>query len=550
MRSLDVAVRHAGRMTDLPRSSHRRGTDLPSELDVLVVGAGLSGIGLGARLGESLPNLRYALVEAREVSGGTWDLFRYPGVRSDSDMFTLSYPFRPWSGRDSIAQGQDILDYIRETARAYGVEDRTHYGTRMVGAAWSTPDQRWTVELDVTDEAGAVSRRQVRTAYLHLASGYYSYAGGYDAGFEGREDFAGQVVHPQFWPEDLDYAGKRVVVIGSGATAVTLVPAMTDKAAHVVMLQRTPSYLFTVPGSDPVANVLRKALPERLAHKVIRSKNIATQSGLYTLSRRAPRLTRTIILSDAGKRLPGETVAEHFQPPYGVWDQRLCAVPDGDFFDALVAGRSSVVTGQIDRFVPEGVRLTDGSVVEADIIVTATGLELEILGGADFTVDGERVDLARTFAYRGAMLSGVPNASMTVGYVNASWTLRADLVARFVVRLLQHLRDYRLGVVVPVAPEGMRAGPILDIAAGYVQRVVAGFPKVGDRSPWTLPQSYVREMAEFRRADLSDDLRFYPVGSSHTSVPRGAAAPADLPRPEDRATGPTPDPAPVRQEAR
>ncbi|MDO5503505.1 MAG: NAD(P)/FAD-dependent oxidoreductase [Actinomycetia bacterium] len=547
-------------MSDLPAGSQRAVADLPDDLELLIVGAGLSGIGLAARVGESLPDLAYAIVEARAASGGTWDLFRYPGVRSDSDMFTLSYPFRPWRGRDAIARGSDILEYIRDTARDYGVEDRIHYRTRMVGAAWSTPEQRWTVELDVTDDAGAVSRRQVRTAYLHLASGYYSYAGGYDAGFDGRADFTGTIVHPQFWPEDLDYAGRRVVVIGSGATAVTLVPAMTDKAAHVVMLQRTPSYLFTVPGSDAIANGLRKVLPDQVAHKLVRGKNIVTQSGLYKLSRRAPKLARKLILSDVGKRLPEEVVAEHFQPPYGVWDQRLCAVPDGDFFDALAAGRSSVVTGHIDRFVPEGVRLTDGRVVEADIIVTATGLQLQILGGSDYTVDGDPIDQSRAFAYRGTMLSGVPNASMTVGYINASWTLRADLVARFVVRLLQHLREHRLGIVVPVAPEGMRAGPILDIAAGYVQRSIAGFPKVGDRPPWTLPQSYVREIVDFRRADLSDDLRFYPVGSSQTTVPRGAAAPTELPASENPAsenpmsekpaTGPAPDPALVREEAR
>lgn len=498
----------------------------PDEVEVLIVGAGLSGIGMAVRLSEAMPDLRYAVVEARAASGGTWDLFRYPGVRSDSDMFTLSFPFRPWTGQDSIARGEDILEYLRETARERGVADRIVYRTRVVGAAWSTPDQRWTVDLEVTDDDGAVTRRQVRTAYLHFASGYYSYAGGYDARFAGVEDFAGQVVHPQFWPPDLDYAGQRVVVIGSGATAVTIVPTMTDRAAHVVMLQRTPSYLFTVPGSDPVANLARKVLPEALAHKVIRGKNIATQSGLYRLSRRAPGLTRRLILSDAGKRLPAEVVAEHFQPPYGVWDQRLCAVPDGDFFTAVADGSASVVTGHIDRFVPEGVRLTDGRVVEADLIVTATGLQLQILGGAGLSVDGEPVDLARTYAYRGLMLSGVPNASLTVGYINAPWTLRADLVARYVTRLLQHLRDHRLGIAVPVAPEGMAAGPILDIASGYVQRTVASFPKVGDRSPWTLPQSYHRELADFRRADLRADMVFLPVGSRVGSLPSSAPAPA------------------------
>lgn len=368
----------------------------------------------------------------------------------------------------------------------------------------------------------------MRAAYLHVASGYYSYAAGYTPQLPGREDFDGAIVHPQTWPEDLDYAGKRVVVIGSGATAVTLVPALAPEAGHVVMLQRTPSYLFSVPGSDPVANRLRAVLPDRLAHRAIRGKNIGTQTLLYRLSRRRPTWAKRFIMSDVKRRLPEEIVAEHFQPPYGVWDQRLCAVPDGDFFEAVAEGSATVVTGHIDRLVPEGIRLADGRVVEADIVVTATGLQLQALGGVVLTVDGDPVRLAERFAYRGAMLSGVPNLSMTVGYVNASWTLRADLVARWVVRLLRHLRDYRLGVAVPVAPDGMRAGPIMDLTAGYVQRSVENFPKVGDRVPWTMPQSYLHDRAAFAAADLREDMTFLPVGSRAESVPRGASAPASL----------------------
>ena len=520
-------------MSGLTSVDHKGVADLPAEVDVLVVGAGLSGIGFGVRLGESAPDLSYAIVEARAASGGTWDLFRYPGVRSDSDMFTFSFPFRPWHGRDSLAKGADILDYVRDTARECGVEERIHYGCAVVGAAWSTPEQRWTVEIEstVSDADGTVRetvRRQVRSAYLHLASGYYRYDTGYDPGFEGREDFAGRVVHPQFWPDDLDYAGKRVVVIGSGATAVTLVPALAERAEHVVMLQRTPTFIFTVPGSDPVANGLRAVLPERVAHRMVRAKNIGIQTFLYRLSRWRPALARRLILSDARRRLPAETVREHFEPPYGVWDQRLCAVPDGDFFEAVAAGTASVVTGHIDRFVPEGVRLTDGRVVEADLIVTATGLVMAVMGGVELTVDGEPVRLPEAFAYRGTMLAGVPNASMTVGYTNASWTLRADLVARYVVRLLRHMRDYRLGIAVPVAPEGMRAGRILDLSSGYVRRTIDAFPKAGDRSPWTLPQSYLHDRSVFPRADLGEDMVFYPVGAPVTSLPRGAAAPASL----------------------
>ena len=509
-------------------------TELADEVDVLVVGAGLSGIGMGHRLAESCPDLSYAVVEARADSGGTWDLFRYPGVRSDSDMFTFSYPFRPWRGRDSLARGADILAYLRETARESGVDERIHVGCRAVAASWSTPEQRWTVEIEGTattaDGAadGVTVRRRVRAAYLHLAAGYYRYDTGYDPGFAGVEDFAGRVVHPQFWPQDLDHTGARVVVIGSGATAVTLVPAMTDRAAHVVMLQRTPTYIFSVPGSDAVADALRAVLPERMAHRAVRAKNVGIQTALYRLSRRRPALARRLVLGDVRRRLPEDVVREHFEPPYGVWDQRLCAVPDGDFFEAVRTGRASVVTGHIDRFVPEGVRLTDGRVVEADLVVTATGLVMSVAGGLELTVDGEPVRLAERFVHRGTLLSGVPNASMTVGYTNASWTLRADLVARYVVRLLRHMRDHRLGVAVPVAPEGMRPGPILGLTSGYVRRAVDAFPKAGDREPWTLPQSYLHDRRAFPRAALGQDMAFLPVGAVAATLPTGAVAPASL----------------------
>jgi cation diffusion facilitator CzcD-associated flavoprotein CzcO len=515
-------------MTD-PTIGPRTGlAELPDELDVLVVGAGLSGIGLAHRLTEALPDLSYALVESRDTLGGTWDLFRYPGVRSDSDMFTFSFPFRPWSGQRALASGDDIRGYLHDTVAESGIEQRIHYGCTVVAAAWSTPEQRWTVELESIDAAGEVVRRSVRTAYLHFASGYYRYDRGFDPEFAGREDFAGRIVHPQFWPADLDHAGKRVVVIGSGATAVTLVPALAEQAAQVVMLQRTPTYIYSVPGSDRIADGLRAVLPPAAAHRVVRAKNVGMQTLLYRLSRTRPALAKWLILSDARRRLPEDVVREHFDPPYGVWDQRLCAVPDGDFFEAIQAGRASVVTGAIDRFVPEGVRLADGRVVVADVIVTATGLVLSIMGGARITVDGEPVRLGERFAYRGAMLSGVPNASMTVGYSNASWTLRADLVSRYVVRLLRHLRERGLAVAVPVAPEGMQAGPILDLTSGYVQRAVTDLPKVGDRAPWTMPQSYLHDRRAFPRADLTQDMVFHPAGADVDHVPTGAAAPATL----------------------
>ncbi|UTT65934.1 NAD(P)/FAD-dependent oxidoreductase [Janibacter sp. CX7] len=511
-------------MTTAPEDTAVR--DLPEHVDVLVVGAGISGIGAAHRILEADPGVDLVIVEARERTGGTWDLFRYPGVRSDSDMFTLSFPFRPWQGRKAIADGGDIRDYVRETAREGGLDERTHTGCRVVSLDWSSEAQEWTVQVDT-----AAGRREVRAAWVHLGSGYYDYEQAHDPGFVGVEDFRGTVVHPQFWPEDLDHAGQRVVVIGSGATAVTVVPAMAQTAAHVTMLQRTPSYVFSQPGVDPFVQVLRKRLSPQRVQTLTRIKNLGLQTFLYELSRKRPRAANAIVLGQARAFLPKEVVDEHFTPPYDVWDQRLCAVPDGDLYAAIRRGRAEVVTGHIERFVPEGVRLTDGRVVEADIVVTATGLRLQLLGGASLSVDGEPVAQERAYAYRGLMLAGVPNLTMTVGYVNASWTLRADLVSRYVARLLVHLRDHGLGVAVPVAPDGMTAGPILDLTSGYVQRIVSAFPKVGDRAPWTMPQSYVKDKIAFGRADVTEDMFFAPLGAKGVSLPQGAAAPAQLPLP-------------------
>lgn len=497
--------------------------ELPERVDVLVVGAGISGIGAAHRIEAANPGIELAVVEARESTGGTWDLFRYPGVRSDSDMFTLSFPFRPWQGRKAIADGGDILDYVRETAQESGLAERIHTGHRVVAASWSTDEQEWTVEMDT-----ATGRRQVRAGFVHLGSGYYNYEEAHDAGFEGVEDFDGRVVHPQFWPEDLDHAGKRVVVIGSGATAVTVVPAMAETAKHVTMLQRTPSYVFALPGVDPFVQTLRRRFSPKTVQSVARVKNLGMQSFLYELSRISPKVANRIVLTALKRELPEDVVDEHFTPPYNVWDQRLCAVPDGDLYASIRRGRADVVTGHIDRFVPEGVRLTDGRVVEADIVVTATGLLLKALGGIDFVVDGEDFPIERSFAYRGLMLAGAPNIAMTVGYVNASWTLRADLVSTYVARLIRHMRDTGQGVAVPVAPDGMTAGPILDLTAGYIQRVIGQFPKVGDRAPWTMPQSYVKDKIAFGRADVTAEMHFIPVGTKGATLPHGAEAPADL----------------------
>lgn len=511
------------------QTPERTAADLPDHLDVVIVGAGLSGIGMAYRLQESMPLSRYAVLESRPASGGTWDLFRYPGVRSDSDMYTLSYPFRPWRGRKAIADGPDILDYVRDTARENGIDEHIHYGCEVVASSWSTRDQRWTVTLLSTEPDGSEREREITASHLHLAAGYYDYSTPHTPEFSGLDDFTGQLVHPQFWPEDLDYAGKRVVIIGSGATAVTLLPSMTDKAAHVTMLQRTPSYIFSVPAQDRLMRTVGEVLPKKLTHRMVRAKNIGMQGFLYRLSRRSPRAAKAIVMSDLNRRLPREDVSEHFDPPYDVWDQRLCAVPGGDLFAALRSGAGSVVTGHIDRFVPEGIRLTDGSVVEADIVVTATGLQMKALGGVRFAVDGADVALDSTYAYRGMMVSGLPNLTLSIGYVNASWTLRADLISRYAVRLLMHMRRHDYGVAVPIAPEGMTAGPIMGLSSGYVRRAIASFPKVGDRAPWTVPQSYVHDKVSFARADVTNSMHFIPRGDTAGSLPESTSAPRALP---------------------
>ena len=485
-------------------------TDLPDHVDVLVVGAGLSGIGFGVRMTMECPTKSFVIVEARAASGGTWDLFRYPGVRSDSDMFTLGYPYRPWDGEKSIADGPDILTYVRETAAAYGIDQKIRYRCKVVDSSWDSAKALWSVDIEQTDAAtGATQLHTITTNFLHLCSGYYRYESTYQPTFEGREDFAGTIVHPQFWPEDLDYTGKRVVIIGSGATAVTLLPAMADQAAHVTMLQRSPSYVISQPGTDPIANFLRKRLPAKTAATIIRGKNIASTSGFYQLTRRRPKMAKALLRAGLKHaKLDEQTIAEHFTPRYDPWDQRLCAVPSGDLFEALHGGKASIVTHTIDRFVPDGIKLTNGEVVPADIIVTATGLDLLPLGGMSIKIDGEPISMKDTFAYRGYLLDGVPNAALTVGYINASWTLRADLVARSVCRLLNYMDTQGYAVATPRAPKGMTARPLLDLPAGYVLRAMDRMPKQGDRDPWRIRQNYMVEARTLPKADLAEDMQF------------------------------------------
>ncbi|THJ66751.1 NAD(P)/FAD-dependent oxidoreductase [Arthrobacter echini] len=465
---------------------------LTEHLDVVIVGAGLSGIGAAYRVATMLPGRSFAVLEARDTVGGTWDLFRYPGVRSDSDMFTLGYPFRPWTEAKAIADGSSILSYVRATAEDERIREKIRFRTRLVGAAWSSEDARWTLELEVSDDDGATERRTMSCGFLYICSGYYNYDHGHEPAFEGIESFEGRIVRPQFWPEDLDYRDKRVVVIGSGATAVTLLPAMAKDAAHVTMLQRSPTYVTAVPSRDTFSDAARRYLPARLAHHVARAKNVVTKQAFYQLCRSRPELAKKIIRTQT-ERIVGDEqlVAEHFTPAYNPWDQRLCVAPSADLFKALKAGTASVVTDTIETFTPQGIRLASGQELAADVVVTATGLSMLPLGGATFSVDGAPVDLGDSWVYRGLMVSGVPNLALCVGYTNASWTLRADLSSRYVCRLIRYLdrHGYRYGA--PSTDGDMRPRPLLDLTSGYVQRAISAFPKQGDRQPWTMRQNYL-----------------------------------------------------------
>ncbi|GIE18832.1 flavin-containing monooxygenase [Winogradskya humida] len=470
---------------------------MADHFDVLIIGAGLSGIGAAWRLQQQRPGTTYAILESRADLGGTWDLFRYPGVRSDSDMFTLSYPFRPWRGERSLADGPAILDYIRDTARDGGILPHIRFGTRVLSAAFH--DGRWSV----TTSSGTLT-----CDFLYACTGYYDYEAGYQPEFPGADDFQGRIVHPQFWPADLDHAGKRVVVIGSGATAVTLVPALAATAAHVTMLQRSPTYIAARPDHDPVADTLRKRLPPALAHRVIRAKNILITQGFYHLARRRPERVKSILRTFALHHLDDPAyLDEHFTPSYQPWDQRLCVVPQGDLFAAIRSGRAAMATAHIDRFVPTGIRLTDGRVLEADVVVSATGLSVLAIGGAELTVDGKKVNLGETVAYRGMMLGGIPNFAFCVGYSNASWTLRADLSHRYVCRLLGHMAKHGYTTATPGIPAGERR-PLMELTSGYIQRALNNFPSQGDRAPWTVRQNYLIEAVTAPHANLRRDMHF------------------------------------------
>lgn len=492
----------------------------PSEhLDVLIVGAGLSGIGAAHHLQDAFPGRSYAIFEARDTLGGTWDLFRYPGIRSDSDMHTLGYRFRPWTEAKTITDGGSILEYVRGTARETGIERRIRFGHRVLRAEWSSEECRWTVEAERGDDGKTVS---VTCNYLFCCSGYFRYDEGYTPDFPGIKRFRGEVVHPQHWPRDLDYAGKRVVVIGSGATAVTLVPAMAEKAAQVTMLQRSPSYIASLPAEDPVARLLCRLLPHRAVYAIVRWKNVLLQLGVYQLSRRRPQAVKKLIRRGIERALPaGYDIDTHFTPRYDPWDQRMCLVPDGDLFEAISSGEASVVTDRIATFTEHGIELESGERLEADIVVTATGLNLLFIGGIELSVDGEPVDLPSAMAYKGMMLSGVPNFAFTVGYTNASWTLKADLVAEFVCRLLAHMDAHGYAKSVPeVTDPSIAEVPLLDFTSGYVLRSLDQFPKQGSKEPWKLRQNYVLDIRTIRRGAIDDgNMRF-----SRVPLPAAAAS--------------------------
>jgi monooxygenase len=487
---------------------------MTEHFDVIVVGAGLSGIGAGYHLQTACPNKTYAILEGRDAIGGTWDLFRYPGIRSDSDMYTLGYNFKPWREAKAIADGPSILNYVRETARENGIDRHIRFHHMVKRASWSSDQARWTVEAERGPENEPV---RFTCSFLFMCSGYYDYAGGYDAKFAGSERFEGRLVHPQFWPEELDYKEKRVVVIGSGATAVTLVPEMAKDAAHVTMLQRSPTYVVSMPAEDGMANWLRARLPSMLAYQLVRWRNVLLQMYFYNRARKAPQKVKAFILKLIQKELGPDYDIAQFTPRYNPWDQRLCLVPDSDLFRQIREDKASVVTDQIDTFTDKGLKLKSGRELEADIVVTATGLQLKVFGGMQVSVDGQPVSLPETMTYKGMMFSGVPNLASAFGYTNASWTLKCDLTCEYVCRLLNYMEAHGITMCTARRDPDVGEAPWLNLTSGYIRRANAILPRQGTIAPWKLHQNYALDMLTLRYGRIDD-------GTLEFSAPNRAPA--------------------------
>jgi monooxygenase len=480
-------------------------------IDVLIVGGGLSGIGAGYHLQANCPEKTYAILEARDRIGGT--------CRSDSDMYTLGYSFKPWTQAKAIADGPSILDYVHETASEHGIEEKIRFHHRVVRAEWSTADARWTVQARRSDTEETV---HLTCGFLLMCSGYYRYDEGYTPDFQGTERFAGQIVHPQQWTDDIDYAGKQVVVIGSGATAVTLVPSMAQTAAHVTMLQRSPSYVVALPAQDAIADALRRRLPARVAYSIVRWKNVLRTMFSFQLSRRRPGAMKALLRKGLVKQLPpGYDIDTHFKPQYNPWDQRMCLVPDGDLFKAISDGSASIITDRIDTFTEQGLRLESGTELQADLIVTATGLNMLALGGMEIAVDGREVELSETMSYKGMMLSGVPNMALVIGYTNASWTLKCDLTCEYVCRLIKHMDEHGYSQCMPENRDpSVAALPFIDFSSGYVQRAIDKFPRQGSKAPWRLYQNYALDILSLKYGNVEDDaMQFSKAASPSVDAP-------------------------------
>lgn len=477
--------------------------------DVIVVGAGLSGVGAGCHLKMACPQKSFIILEGRETMGGTWDLFRYPGIRSDSDMYTLGYRFRPWRDPKAIADGPAILSYIRETAAEFGVDQKIRYNYRVLRARWSSHDARWTVDVatpgDNFNTESVKSVAQFSCNFLYLCTGYYDYENGYTPQWPGVERFRGQIVHPQKWPNHLDYANKRIVVIGSGATAITLIPALAQSAAHVTMLQRSPSYIVSRPAEDIVANVFRRVLPDRAAYMLARWKNVLLGTFFYHVARKRPAIFKWMVAREVRRQLGNNYDAKHFTPPYNPWDQRLCVAPDADIFRAMREGRVSVVTDHIETFNEDGLLLKSGQQLQADIIITATGLVLKLISGMQLVLDGAPVDLPKTLVYKGMMFSDVPNVAFAIGYTNASWTLKCDLTSEYVCRLLNYMDQHGYAVCTPrVNDPNIQEEPVLDFTSGYVMRALQTLPRQGSKTPWRLHQNYMKDLSLMRYGRVDD----------------------------------------------